>query len=194
MAHSYPRPRYSEPRLGPTSQKILVLLLGGLAMGLSASPRQYFRILNQIGRDFKKINRYALHKAIRNLYKSKLIDAKDNPNGTTTLFLTKKGRSRALTYNIDEVKVLPMKRWDRKWRVVLFDIPERYKKARTALQRTLRNAGFHQFQKSVLVHPFECKNEVDFVVEFFNLRPYVRYMIAEHIDNELHIKQLFGLK
>ena len=187
------KPRYSEPRLGPIAQKILVLLFGGLALGLTASPDRYFRIIRTIKKDFEKINRYALHRTIRNLYRSKLVNVKENADDTVTLVLTDKGRTKALTYNTENIKVPEMKRWDKQWRVVMFDIPERHKKSRDALSGTLKKAGFYKFQKSVFVHPFECKNEVDFVVEFFNLRPYVRYMLASHIDNELDIKQHFNL-
>lgn len=180
-------------QLKPTTQKVLLLLLGGLALGLSSSPKQYFRVLKTIAKDWKTIDRYALHRAIKRLYGSRLIDAQDNPDGTTTLLLTTKGRNIALRYDIENIKIEPMKRWDKKWRVYLFDIPERHKKARDALCRVFKKMGLCQFQKSVFVCPYECQKETDFVIEFFNLRPYVRYMLSEHIDNELHLKQRFNL-
>jgi len=178
---------------GPIAQKILLLLLGGLMLGLSASPSHYFRILKNINKDWERINKRALHRAIRKLYKSKLIDAKDNPDETTTLILTQKGKAKALTYQIDEIKIKPMKKWDRKWRMVLFDIPEKHKKGRDAISRVLKNMGFYKFQKSVFINPFECNDEINFVIEFFNLQPYVRIIIADHLDNELHLKTIFGL-
>lgn len=179
--------------LGPTAQKILVLLLGGFALGLSHSPTQHFRIISTIRKDIAKINRRALHNAIRALYRSKLIDAEDNPNGSTTIVLTEKGKRKALTYDIENMRIQPMKKWDKKWRVVLFDIPEKRRKMREALVRALKVMEFYQFQKSVFVHPFECKNEIDFVIEFFLIRPHVRLITADHIDNELHLKNLFNL-
>lgn len=186
-------PRYSETRLGPTAQKVILLLLGGLVLGLSGSPRQYFRVIKTIGKDWKRIDARALHNAIKSLYKSKLIDAKDNPDMSTTLILTKKGKNRALTYQIDEIKIKPMTKWDAKWRMVLFDIPEKHKKGRDALSRVLKNMGFYKFQKSVFISPFECGDEINFVIEFFNLRPYVRSIIATKIDNELDLKRHFDL-
>lgn len=179
--------------LGPTAQKILVLLLGGFALGLSRSPTQHFRIISTIRKDIAKINSRALHNTIRTLYKSKLIDAVDNPDGSTTLILTEKGKKKALTYNIENMRIQPMKKWDKKWRVVLFDIPEKRRKMREALVRALKTMEFYQFQKSVFVHPLECKNEVDFVIEFFAIRPHVRLITADHVDNELHLKNLFRL-
>ena len=179
-------------KFGPTAQKVLLLLMAGIALGLTTSPKRYFHILKTAANDWKRINRRALHHAIKNLYRSRLIDVVDNKDGSTTIILTQRGRKKALTYQIDHVMTTPMKRWDKKWRLVIFDIPERYKKARDALARTLKRMGFYQLQKSVFVHPFECDDEIDFVVEFFNLRPYVRRIRAEHIDNELHLKKLFS--
>src|SRR3989344_9015954 len=122
------RSRYSEPRLGPVAQKILVLLFGGLALGLTSSPDRYFRIIRTIRKDFEKINRYALHRTIRNLYHSKLVNVKENADDTVTLVLTDKGRVKALAYDIENIKVPEMKRWDKQWRVVMFDFPEGHKK------------------------------------------------------------------
>lgn len=165
----------------------------GVALGLTGSPTQYFRILESATKAWGDINKRALHNAIRRLYRSKLIDAKDNPDSSVTVILSNKGKKRALTYQIDEIKIPEMKKWDRNWRVVLFDIPEKFKKSRDALSLALKKMGFYKFQKSVFVHPFECQNEIDFVIEFFSLRPYVRYLTASHIDNELDLKHRFRL-
>ena len=182
-----------EPRLGPTSQKVLLLLLGGITLGLTSSPNHYFRILKTIRRDWGAINRNALHRAIKLLYKARLLDAQDHPDGTTTIMLSQRGKQKALRYHINELKIPNMPTWDKKWRIVIFDIPEPRKKARDALAQALKNMGFITLQKSVFVHPFKCENEVDFVIEFFNLRQHVRTIIAESIDNELHLKNHFKL-
>ena len=75
--------------------------------------------------------------------------------------------------------------------MVLFDIPEKRKPAREALRKTLKRLGFYEFQKSVLVHPYECQDELDYVIEFFRLRPYVRTMEVVALDNEPHLKNIF---
>ena len=85
------------------------------------------------------------------------------------------------------------KEWDGKWRLVIFDIPEEIRKGRDALREKLRKLGFYELQKSVFVFPHECKDEVDFVIEFFGLREYVRYGVLESIDNNFHLKKVFNL-
>ncbi|OGF70137.1 hypothetical protein A3H65_04425 [Candidatus Giovannonibacteria bacterium RIFCSPLOWO2_02_FULL_45_14] len=180
-------------KLKPISQKILLLLLTGLALGLTRSPKHYFRILKSAKSDWDRINQKNLHRNIKKLYKTKLVYSKDNQDGSTTIVLTRLGKEVALTYQIDEIKIPTMEKWDKKWRLVLFDIPESRKKARNALSRTLKNIGFLQFQKSVFIHPFECSNEINFVIEFFNLHPYVRLVTANELDNEPILKRRFGL-
>ena len=116
-----------------------------------------------------------------------------NADGTVTLRLTQNGKAKALTYNLDGMKIPVMKQWDKKWRIILFDIPGKHKKARDALARVLKNIGCRQFQKSVFINPFECQKEIDFVIEFFSLRSYVHTILADHLDNEFHLKTIFGL-
>src|SRR3989344_799047 len=97
-------------RFGPTAQKIMVLLLAGFALNLNRDPNKYFRIIRSIPKEFEKIDKYALHRNIRNLYKAKLIDGKDHPDGSTTLYLTDNGKKRALHYKLDDIKIAPMKK------------------------------------------------------------------------------------
>ena len=180
-------------KLRPTSQKVLLLLLGGIALGLTHDPRQYFKIVKYIKKEWEWIDKRNLHRVIQNLYRSHLIDSKDNSDGTTTMVLTEFGKKHALTYQIDTITISPMNKWDRKWRIVMFDVPEKHKRARDALSRSLKRMGFAQLQKSVFVHPFECSKETMFVAEFFNVRQYIRHVLADHIDNEALLKKKFHI-
>lgn len=180
-------------RLGDNQKKILLLLLGGMALGLSGSPKRYFQILDAIKKDWKEIEKQSLRRAIRSLYQSKLVTEKQNPDGTVTIVLTDQGKQKALTYDLENMKIKKPKQWDKKWRIVLFDIPDRIKKIRDALRFHLKNLGFYEFQESVFVHPYDCKDEIDYLIEFYDIRKFVRFIIAESLDNELHLKKHFGL-
>lgn len=178
---------------GEIQQKILLLLLAGLALGLSGSPLRYFQILESAGKEWKEIERRALRRAIKRLYESKLVDEKQNKDGSITIFLTENGKKKALTYQLDEMKINKPKKWDKKWRVILFDIPENRKAIREILRYHLKRLGFYEFQKSVFVHPYDCKDEIDYLIEFYDIRKFVRFMVADSIDNELHLKEHFDL-
>lgn len=180
--------------VGSIQQKVLLLLLGGLALGLSRSPGRYFRILRLMGKEWRYMRRAALWRAVGALYKSKLVQAKLNADGTYTLLLTEKGKQRALTFKLDEMEIKKPSRWDGKWRMVLFDIPEKRKKVREALRMRLRRLGFLEFQKSVFVYPYPCDDEIDFVIEFYAVRAHVRKVVTESMDNELHFRLKFGLQ
>lgn len=180
-------------RLGETQRKILLLLLGGLALGLSGSPGRYFQILKSIEKEWREINRQSLKRAIKSLYESKLIKEGGNIDGTVTLVLSDKGKQKALTYDLGRMEIKKPKQWDQKWRVILFDIPETRKKIREILRFHLKKLRFYEFQKSVFIHPYDCKNEIDYLIEFYNIRKFVRFIVAESIDNELHLKKHFGL-
>lgn len=174
-------------------QKIILLLLGGVVLGLTVSPTRQLRIWKQLSKEWGKINRTHLKQEIRNLYRSKLVSAKQNEDGTFTLKLSSKGKMKALTYRFESMKI-SKKEWDGQWRIVVFDIPEEQRNARDALRIKLRELGFHELQKSVLVFPYECKDEIEFIIEFFEVRKYVRYGILRFIDNDLHLRNIFKLR
>ena len=109
------------------------------------------------------------------------------------LFLQKAGHKKALSFKIDEIKIKKPEKWDGKWRIVVFDIPEKKKAAREALRKKLKDLGFVELQKSIFINPYECEDEIDFIVEFFQTRPNVRYLRVEYFTNEEQLKIKFGL-
>ena len=180
-------------RLSYNSQKILLLLLGGLSLGLSRNPRQYFRIVRGIKKEWDDISRRSIHSAIKSLYQSKLVSCRDLVDGSVELVLTEMGNEQALRYNLEEMIIPEMPKWDNKWRIVLFDIPEKLRVARDGLRFHLKKLNFFEYQKSVFAHPYNCLNEVNFLIEYHNVRPYVRFMIVDSMDNEFHLRQHFKL-
>ena len=173
-------------------QKILLLLVNGIALGFTYTPKQQYKIFKDLARGWKAIDRKKLREEIRNLYRSRLVEIKENPDRSFTYVLTDKGKLKTLTYHFQNMEI-ERGNWDRKWRVVIFDIPEKLRKARDALREKLKELGFYELQKSVFVFPHECQNEIDFLIEFFDIRRYVRYGILEFIDTDLHLRKIFHL-
>lgn len=178
--------------MSSAKEKILVLLWAGLALGFTYNPQGQWRILRGVSREWKRIDEEELKNEVKKLYQSKLVNDKENPDGSRTLLLTEKGKLRALTYHFQGMKI-KKENWDGKWRFVGFDVPERIRRGRDALRDKLKDLGFREFQKSVFIFPYDCKNEIEFIVEFFNLRKYVRFGVLEYIDNELDLKKFFKL-
>lgn len=180
-------------RLGPTQKKVLLLLLGGVGLSLAGTPKKYFGVIKSVTDDWNKINEVALKRAIKSLYMSRFIEAREHTNGSMTVVLSENGRKKALTYNMDTMIIKKPPVWDGQWRMVMFDIPNKRKKEREVLRSMLKQLGFIQYQESAFIIPYECKNEIDYVVEFFNLRPHVRLMEVSSFDDDLAFKKSFGL-
>lgn len=179
-------------RKGKIQKKILLLLLAGISLSMSRSPKHHYRVIKQVKREWKEIDKKALEVAIKALYKSRLINQKNNRNGTVTFILSEEGKRTALTFDIDNMTINKHP-WDSRWRIVIFDVPERIKKVRESLRLHLKNLGFIELQRSVFVIPFKCQNEIEYLVEFYNIRSFVRLIEATSIDNELDLQNKFRL-
>ena len=171
----------------------MALWASGVVLSLSPSPRVHWRILKNLPKAWKEIDRTILRRIIREFKYNRLTDFKENEDRTISVVLTEKGKHTALKYNPDLMQIKKPLRWDNKWRFVIFDIPEKKKAARQALRIRLRSCGFYQLQRSVWVYPYECKNEIDFIAELFEVRNHVHYFIAEPWLQDAVLKLHFRL-
>ena len=176
-----------------SKQKALLLLSAGITLSLTRSPKKYFKILKNLPKEWREINKSRLYKIVREFYNDRLVSFKEDKEGTVTVILTKDGEKKALRFKIDEIKVKKPLKWDGEWRIVIFDIPEKFKKAREALRNKLKELGFLELQKSVFIFPYECEDEINFIVEVFQIRPFVRFICARTFTNEEQLKIRFGL-
>jgi DNA-binding transcriptional regulator PaaX len=176
-------------------EKILLSLLHGIAFGCAVTPSQQNRVL----RDFAKIwgaSSKQVSNEIRNLDRTELIKkiykTKDR---NYQIELTEKGKLKAVECNLIRRLKIKDKKWDGKWRMLIFDVPERLRNGRNALRWKIKRLGFYELQKSVFVIPYECKKEIDLVVSFFDLKSYVHYGVLEIKGEEINqkLKKQFGL-
>ncbi len=186
--------RKSKRIYSPVKQRILLLLQTGVALSFAGTIGRQIRILGDVAREWKELDRNYLKQIVREFYVDRLVSEQENTDGTKTLMLTEKGKKRAISFNFSKIKIKIPPVWDGLWYLVIFDIPEKHKWARLSLRDKLLDLGFFQYQKSVYIYPFACKDEVDFVVEYFEMRRYVRYGILSHITNEAELLLRFNLK
>ena len=107
--------------------------------------------------------------------------------------LTPKGKLSILKYL--HLERLRPKKWDGRWRIVIFDLPETLKKWRNYLRVELKsNLGFWPLQESVYITPYPVAGELDQLLKEWNLRKYFRYLTVSEIDREEELKLVFGLK
>lgn len=118
--------------------------------------------------------RERIRQAIRALHRRRLVVYKERYN-ETYIEISEQGRKYVKRYEIDCME-LPRVKWDRRWRVILFDIPEHQKAARLAFQDHIKRLGCFLMQKSVWVYPYPCRDEIDFLASFWEVHPCVRYI------------------
>ena len=103
--------------------------------------------------------------------------------------LTSAGVKKATYYKIRSMSIARQEIWDRKWRLIMFDIPEKKKVARRAINNVLKELGCVQYQKSVFITPFPCEKEIDTVGNYFGVRKHIMIVLAEKIESEDTIKK-----
>ncbi len=107
--------------------------------------------------------------------------------------LTPKGEKFAALIGEGRLAPKKSKRWDGKWRVLIFDIPERRKELRDHVRWVLTSLGFVKLQGSVWVYPYDCED----IITTFKIDRHVGrsmlYMIVDRIEDDKHLRHIFGL-
>jgi len=85
------------------------------------------------------------------------------------------------------------KHWDRRWRLVIFDVPEYRKGIRNRLRRHVVSFGFLRLQDSVWIYPYDCEELVALLKADLKIGKDVLYAIVERIENDSWIKKHFNL-
>ncbi|MEK7160524.1 MAG: PaaX family transcriptional regulator C-terminal domain-containing protein [Patescibacteria group bacterium] len=83
------------------------------------------------------------------------------------------GRGKEKLYRKYPVLDLAKKEWDGKWRVVIFDIPEKKRQKRDNLRYKLKQLGFGQWQESVYITPHDIGRDLHEALEIMGLLPFV---------------------
>ena len=124
--------------------------------------------------------------------------AVDTTRGQSTLSLTKEGvrharfygAGKVLSNNLHDEKI----EWDKKWRIVFFDLATHKNKERNAIRFMLRRCGFVFLQKSVWIYPYDCANEIIFLRSFFRLtEEEFRMVISDDIGESKQLRKHFKL-
>lgn len=107
--------------------------------------------------------------------------------------ITETGRANLQMHTM-KMSVARPKRWDKRWRLVLFDIPEKRRSTRDALRKHMRHIGFYRLQDSAWIYPYECEEIIALLKTNFHLGNAVIYMVVESLENDRRLRDEFGLK
>lgn len=169
-----------------TTKELLKLIgLGALVVSSLAMPGLPKLYYSFIERKKKRLyfDKKHLSTQISRLKKRELISFGEK-NGQTIIRLTDKGQTKVLRYNFEEIEIERPRKWDSKWRMVVFDIPEKYKVAREMFREKLKTLGFYRLQDSVFIYPFPCEKEVDFAREYLGIGKFVLLLTFKELEQK----------
>lgn len=110
------------------------------------------------------------------------------------VYLSKEGKKLAQKYSIDDLVINKPKKWDHRWRILMFDVEEKHRIRRDALRGKLKELGLFQLQKSVWVCPYHFEKEVEVLRNFFGFSTKeMTTMIAVEIAGEERLISFFNL-
>lgn len=143
-------------------------------------------IFGQGRKDYKtywKIFNYLQEKGWVKVYKKEKAE-------TEFVRLTKQGQLQAL---LIKAKINKPQKWDGKWRLIVYDIPEDSKEQRHFFRKLLKQNGFYKLQASVFINPYPLNREALSYLRQTGLDKYIRIARIDDLDNDESLKKYFGL-
>jgi len=151
--------------------------------------KRLLKELKEIEVDEKRIKQ-----SLENLEKKEIIDLVEK-NDEIFVHLKNDNNPQVIKYSIKALLELKQKekKWNKKWFMVFFDVPEIQRNKRDYLRKFLNKIGFYRYQKSVYIFPYECEEEINLIKKIVEGAKYMKYIIAEKIEDEGAIKTFFKL-
>lgn len=175
----------------PEIKELLYLLSAGVLVSASLVMPGLTQIIEPFPDEFSGYQRKRLKQNLKRLKKQKLVEVYQEGE-YQVVKISERGKARALKYKLDEMEIKKPKHWDRKWRMVVFDIPERLHSARDFFRQKLKELGFFSLQRSVFIHPYPCFEEIEFLRQIFHLgNENISYAVVEEIEGEEELKDHF---
>jgi hypothetical protein len=173
---------------------VLMSLYGAGVIALAVAAPNALRILTLLDPyiDTKTDPSRRMQQAARRLIHKGLVQ-RISEDGKTKLVLTKKGETLARKLEIFDAIAPRKKKWDGRWRIVMFDVWERRKYVRERLRHMLIRVGFEKVQDSVWAYPYDCEELIAFIRTDLRLGRGVLYLIADAIEGDKDLRMRFGL-
>lgn len=182
------------PQAKATQVALAIVAVAALPyiVGAAAVMGNAIQVFNQF-ESGKRFNKRQAVNAFKHLRSTKLIEYVSDKDGKTIVRITKKGESKLRTFSLEQIKIKKQKKWDGKWRLVMFDFPVRFTRARTAFRFKLKDLGFVQFQKSAWIYPYPCEDEIIFISDFYKVGKYVEILTVSRMLKDNKLKKHFNL-
>lgn len=168
-------------RLGKNEKKILRLVATGMLVGASL-------VAPNLPSAFKGKKKKTYQQSFKRVYEKDLIYLSGEK-----VRLSARGQKIFERIESEEITI-KKSAWDGIWRIVAYDIPDTKKKERDYFRKKLKGLGFCELQKSMLVLPYECKEEIAIFSQTMGIAPYVMYLITDFLPRQKAMIKKFGLE
>lgn len=108
------------------------------------------------------------------------------------LRITQEGKRQLFREGLTENAKKKNQKWDGKWRVLIFDIPERIRFVRDNIRIALLNIGFMRLQDSVWIYPYDCEDLINLLKADMEIGKDVLYIIVEELEYDKPVREYFG--
>ena len=107
--------------------------------------------------------------------------------------LTEEGQKMLRRLELADYKLKKPRRWDHKWRILIYDISERKGVIRRQIMELFKQIGLYRLQDSVWVYPYDCEEIMGLLKTEFGVGKEILYIIADEIENDRHLRAEFNL-
>ena len=84
-------------------------------------------------------------------------------------------------------------KWDKKWRIIFFDVPEKKRRYRDELRSMLKTIGFKEFQKSTWIYPYKVPEFLKEILFEEGIKQYTRLITTYDIEYDKDLRKMFNL-
>lgn len=116
------------------------------------------------------------------LRRQSLVEISKQDKKHLLLQLSVKGIHRLQRVQVGDIGIPEPALWDRKWRMVTYDIPATHSIKRRLFTTELRRLGFVMVRESVWFHPHPCFDQLDELVRYCGIVPYVTFAEISRLD------------
>ena len=169
-----------------------LVVAGGIGVALLAPG--VLQLLKHVDPDwiYKRDPRQRLREVAHRLKKKGLAEFRME-GGKKRFRLTARGERAMNSIWSENFQLKKPRRWDGKWRLVIFDIPEKRRSIRDRIRALVVRLGFLHLQDSVWVYPYDCEELVTLLKTDLKVGRAVLYIIADAIEFDKPLRQHFSL-
>jgi phenylacetic acid degradation operon negative regulatory protein len=167
----------------PDYREVLKLIGAGVVLtGVIMMPG-LAKLLPKLEEPWSDFDISRLRQTLKRLKRRRAISIAENGDNVA-IRLTRKGKEELFNYNLSQMRIRKSSKWDRKWRVVLFDVSDHKRAARDALRRKLIELDFYRLQESVFVSPYPCFEEIEFLRQNYGIADEVSFVLVDKFEDE----------